>query len=554
LSESRERDDAMKNVVIGIDVGTGSARSGVFDLNGALLASADGAIQMFRPAEDFAEQSSQNIWHTICRAVRDATSSAGVTAEQVKGIGFDATCSLVAVDSDGAPVSLSPGGNDCQDTIVWMDHRATGQAERINATGAKILDFVGGKISPEMQLPKLLWLKENLPEQFNRTARFFDLPDWLVYKATGSNRRSLCSVTCKWTYQGSKGMAGEGWDRDFLTGVGLPELVENECDSIGNRFVNPGDSIGDGLTKSAAAELGLRPGIPVAASLIDAYAGALGTLGVGATDEGMQGRMALVAGTSTCHIGLTREPCFALGIWGPYLSVLMPDLWASEAGQSATGALLDRILKGHAAYTSLQDARAKGSGSVYDQLGSILDDLAGSGENTHLLTADIHVQPDFHGNRAPLADATRRGAITGLTLSTDARDLALQYMATIQALAYGTKQIVDGLNRAGAPTHTLVASGGLAKNPLYLREHADATGCNVYMSDQDEPVLLGSAMLGAVAAGAFPTLENAMSTMSGPAKVIKPRGGNVASYHARKYDVFLRMQDDFSAYRKLMEA
>lgn len=542
-----------QDIFAGIDVGSGSARVGLFDHDGALFSSATRTIQMFNPVDEFAEQSSTDIWQSICAALHEAMASAGITAEKVKGIGFDATCSLVAVDADGRPVSVSPTGEDNQNIVVWMDHRATEQADRINATGAKVLDYVGGKISPEMQLPKLLWLKENMPKQFNRTARFFDLPDWLVHKATGSNRRSLCSATCKWTYQGSKGMTGDGWDKSFLSSIGLSALLKNACDPIGNQFDNPGDPVSSGLTEVAAAELGLKAGTAVAASLIDAYAGALGTLGVGASGEGMQGRMALVAGTSTCHIGLTQEPCFTPGVWGPYLSVLTPELWANEAGQSAAGALLDRILEGHAAYADLQKAEANGNGSIHDQLRSILYDLAGSEGDIHRLTSDLHVQPDFHGNRAPLADATRRGAITGLTLNADARDLALQYLAAIQALAYGTKQIIDGLEQAGAPTHTLVASGGLAKNPLYLREHADATGCNVYLPDQDEPVLLGSAILGAVAAAAYPTLEKAMSAMSGPATVIAPRGGEVASYHARKYKVFLRMQDDFSTYRELME-
>ena len=152
----------MKNVFIGIDVGTGSARAGVFDLDGVLLASASGVIEMFNPLEDLAEQSSANIWQVLCRSVREAVAGAGVMAEQVKGIGFDATCSLVAVAPDGASVSLSPTGDDTRDIIVWMDHRATEPAAQINATGAKVLDYVGGTISPEMQLPKLLWLKEKI--------------------------------------------------------------------------------------------------------------------------------------------------------------------------------------------------------------------------------------------------------------------------------------------------------------------------------------------------------------------------------------------------------
>lgn len=537
---------------LGIDVGTGSARAGLFDRAGTMLASAAFPIRIFEPRDDFREHSSADIWQSVCKATRKALAEAGLRPGDVKGIGFDATCSLVAVGGDGEPVSVSPTGKDEHDIIVWMDHRAIGEASDIDATNDPILRFTGGTISPEMEMPKLLWLKRNFPEAFARAKHVFDLPDWLVHRATGTMTRSLCSVTCKWTYQGSRGLAGEGWDHDFLTRIGLGELLDDNHARIGNRFAAPGDKVGE-LSTAAAEELGLAAGTPVAASLIDAYSGALGTLGIGASGRPLGGRLALIAGTSACHIAVAPEACFVPGVWGPYLSVLVPGLWANEAGQSAAGALLDRVIAGHAASAGLSQKAKEAGRSIHALMDDELLAAAGNADDTHRLTAGYHVQPDFHGNRSPLADPTRHGGVSGLSMASGAKDLAIQYLAALQALAYGTRHIVESLRASGVPIDTLVVSGGLARNALYLREHADATGCTILVPDQAEPVLLGSAMLGAVVAGATPSLEAAMAAMSGKGATIHPRGGAIAAYHDAKYTVFRRMQDDFAAYRDIMK-
>lgn len=108
----------------------------------------------------------------------------------VRGIGFDATCSLVAVDGSGLPVTVSISKDVQRNVILWQDHRAVNEAEQINRTQHPVLSFVGGCISPEMQPPKLLWLKRHLHEDcWNKTAHFFDLADYLTYRATTSTVR-----------------------------------------------------------------------------------------------------------------------------------------------------------------------------------------------------------------------------------------------------------------------------------------------------------------------------------------------------------------------------
>ncbi|MEO6300221.1 MAG: FGGY family carbohydrate kinase, partial [Paracoccaceae bacterium] len=203
--------------LIGIDVGTGSARAGVFDASGQMLGSAKAEVTMWRDAGSVVEQSSDQVWAAVCQAVRGAVKASGIDPAKVSGIGVDATCSLVVLGAGGSPLPVGSSNDPQRNIIVWMDHRAVGQAERINATGHDVLRYVGGVISPEMETPKLLWLRENKPDVFNAAWQFFDLADFLTWRATGSMARSTCTLTCKWTYLAHE----HRWDASYFNAVGL---------------------------------------------------------------------------------------------------------------------------------------------------------------------------------------------------------------------------------------------------------------------------------------------------------------------------------------------
>ncbi|MEJ1971029.1 MAG: FGGY-family carbohydrate kinase [Lacunisphaera sp.] len=192
----------------------------------------------------------------------------------------------------------------------------------------------------------------------------------------------------------------------------------------------------------------------------------------------------------------------------------------------------------------------------YDLLNERLAALAKSERIAHpaAVTGSLHIQPDFHGNRSPRADPTLKGIVSGLTLSATADDLARQYLAAIQAVAYGTRHVIEEMNRGGYAIDTLFVCGGGTKNPVFLREHADITGCRLVLPREPEAVLLGSAVLGAVASGRYPSLLAAMRAMNAAGRVVKPGRGAVARYHAAKYRVFHRLHADFIAHRRLMAA
>ena len=168
------------------------------------------------------------------------------------------------------------------------------------------------------------------------------------------------------------------------------------------------------------------------------------------------------------------------------------------------------------------------------------------------LTQELHVYPDFHGNRSPRADPTLRGMISGLKLSATVDDLALIYLATIQAIAYGLRHILEEMDAKGYAISEIFACGGGLKNEVFLREHADITGCDLVLPKEPEAVLLGAAILGAVASGTYSDILDAMRAMNAAAARIRPQKGPVTEYHGQKYKVFRRMYDDQMAYRQLM--
>ena len=529
---------------IGIDVGTGSARAGLFDSGGLLLASASRPIQIWRPRPLHAEQSSRDIWQAICAAVGTVLADAGVAPDTVAGIGFDATCSLVVLDGAGRPVAVNADGEDDRNIILWMDQRATAEAEEINRSGARVLDYVGGRISPEMETPKILWLARHLPDSLKRATQLMDLADFLTWKATGSLVRSTCTVTCKWTYLSHE----NAWDESYFDMIGLGNLKADGFARIGSQIADPGTSLASGLTEQAAAELGLVAGTPVAAGIIDAHAGAIGTLGAAGLPGALEQRLAYVFGTSACTLNVTREPVLVPGIWGPYYSALLPGLWLNEGGQSAAGAAIDHLVQLHPyAPEGLLHAQSAGMG-LTQWLDLRAQALLADGSPTDLIEG-LHVVPEFLGNRAPLADPQARAVIAGLSLEADEASLIRLYLAGLASIGYGLRQILDALRSKNIDISTVVVSGGAARSRLVRRMLADAAGIAIAAVQTEEPVLLGSAMLAAVGSGQASSLEAVMADMSQVEDVITPDGA-LRSIHARRHQTFLNLQ---AAYRDMRD-
>ncbi|KAK1074121.1 hypothetical protein LTR74_001368 [Friedmanniomyces endolithicus] len=570
---------------IGIDVGTGSARACIMNNKGDIVGLASENIGLWQPETGYYEQSTTNIWRCICSSIHRAMDQHNVDPSSIRGIGFDATCSLAVFSEDtDEPVSVTgprfdnADGND-RNVILWLDHRPVEETKKINATNHNLLRYVGGQMSIEMEIPKVLWLKNNMPKELFDRCKFYDLTDALTHLATGNETRSFCSVVCKQGFV-PVGVDGsvKGWQEDFLTDIGLPDLCEDNFKRMGGvngvngRYLTAGELIGT-LSEKAAADMGLPAGIAVGSGVIDAYAGWIGTVGakVNLSNETLNAgvakndvsqaftRLAAVAGTSTCHLAMSEKPVFVDGVWGPYRDVLIPDYWLAEGGQSATGELLKHVIETHPAFQEAMSVAETFNANIYDYLNEHLREMQ---EKTNAPTISylgrhFFFYGDLFGNRSPVADPDMKGSVIGLSSDKSLDGLALYYYGTMEFIALQTHQIIEAMNSSGHVISSIFMSGSQCQNSILMELMATACDMPVLIPRYvHAAVVHGAAMLGAKAAstdkdGKSEPLWNIMDRMSKPGKAVRPnKDEGEKKLLKAKYKVFLRQCEQQREFRR----
>ena len=226
----------------------------------------------------------------------------------------------------------------------------------------------------------------------------------------------------------------------------------------------------------------------------------------------------------------------------------MPGMWLNEGGQSAAGAAIDHLLTMHPAFTEAA-ALAKAEGlplPVWLATRAMTSDLS----EAVYRAKGLLVVPEFMGNRAPFANPDARALIAGISMDRDIHSLTALYVAGICGLGYGLRQIVDAQANQGAKVQRVVISGGAGGHDLVRQLLADATGLPVVTTETEEPVLLGSAILGAVAGGHFASVGSAMAAMSRAKATFSPASGAVSIWHSKVFCAFETLQSAAHAMRR----
>jgi L-ribulokinase len=500
---------------IGIDFGTESARTVLVDLaDGREVAAAvypypDGVIDEKLPGTDirlepdWALQNPADYVQAVKVTIPQVLKESGVAPEQVIGIGIDFTaCTMLPTKADGTPLCALAEYRRRPHAWVklWKHHAAQPEANRINEVarerGEGWLQRYGGKISSEWFFPKALQILNEDPEIYDAADRLIEAADWIVWQLTGVETRNSCTAGYKAIWSKREGFPSP----EFFAAL-HPRMRHIVSEKMSTQIMPLGQRAG-GLTPQMAAATGLRPGTAVAVANVDAH------VSVPAATVVETGRMVMIMGTSTCHMVLGDEQKIVPGMCGVVEDGILPGFFGYEAGQSCVGDHFAWFVE-HCVPLPYQ-AEAEGAGLNLHQLLEKKAAALRPGESG-LLALDW-----WNGNRSVLVDVDLTGLLLGATLATKPEEI---YRALIEATAYGTRIIIETFEASGVAVNELVAAGGLPeRNKLLMQIYADVTGREIKVAGTSQAGSLGSAMFGAVAAGAaaggYDTIQQAAAKMA----------------------------------------
>ena len=565
---------------IGVDIGTGSVR--------VCLNNPDNFKTAFRPIKtnkhdtfsNYITQSSQEIYQGILALLKE------LVDEPVVSISFTATCSMVVMEkvSNGSEVHLKPcavnyeGDDRKQDIILWMDNRSIRQTSFLNEmVNDKDLSKVGGKFIPEMGLPKLKWLQDNITKDIV----CFELYDWFSYLflVGGYDEDGLVPYFAEpiepmQDYPTvSEAMDGsiKGWTPEFLKQIGIDSHI-----SIGRSEFN--------LTTSGLLPIGIPLGyvhenvyslkerIVVANGCIDCYAGWLSTIEPGFTDEN---HLSMIAGTSTCFILSTPSSQYdaITGIWGPFSQLLALPLDIFEFGQPATGKLFEQLFANYSLIVSSLNT---------DDIFAFIEHETATLEFdrkcsiTELIKSYFWYIDQF-GNRSPYNDFSMSEMIIdgcnssnnlpSITNGTTLLGLVIRYHLVLEFLCFQTKQILEIIQASNGPlVDSITVSGSQGNNKRFMRLLATVTGKQVKIlklsTNVKYNVVKGSAIISSIGYNLLTGSKNYQNTINSSIPydadydIIYPDHSiaELGPLLNKKYNVFLEMAMAQQNYRRIINS
>lgn len=537
-----------ENFVIGVDYGTDSVRTVILDAaNGSEIAQSvyfyprwkkglycNAAINQFRQHPlDYVE----GLEYTIRQAVENAGSD---VAPNIRAISVDTTGSTpVAVDRSGIPLALKPEFDSHPDAMffLWKDHTAVGEASEINEHAKKFdtnyLQFVGGIYSSEWYWAKLLRALRQDASIHDQLYTWVEHCDWIPFLLTGGTdagqiKRSRCAAGHKALWSESFG----GWPPNEFFAT-LDPLLDGFTDRMSG-FTYTSDTSAGTISAEWAGRLGLPENVLVGVGAFDAHMGAVG----GQIEPFV---LSKVMGTSTCDMLVApaeeMDGTLVKGICGQVDGSVIPGMVGLEAGQSAFGDafawfrdLLAWPLRNLIPETENgQPQNQAWAQSIED---SILTGLSEAASTLPLHEDDELAVDWMNGRRTPDANQTLKGAITGISLGSNAPKI---FHSIVEATCFGARSIVERILANGVAVKGVIGLGGVAKkSPYVMQMMADVLNMPIRVHKSDQTCAAGAAMFAATVANIYPTVHEAMNSMgSGFDTTYYPNEHRVSFYASR---------------------
>ncbi len=477
---------------LGLDIGTGGSRALLVNAAGEVVAAhtvAHEDIAMHQPL--WAEQRPENWWDASAAAIKGALAQSGAAPEEIRGVGLSGQMhGLVILDSDSQVIRPS---------LIWCDQRSQPQVDCVNekAGKARVLECTANPVLTGFTLPKLLWVRDHEPENYERVRKVLLPKDYVRFRLTGEFATEVSDasgtalfdvVNRRWSYELADLL---DVDRDFL-----PACFESS-------------EISGAISKEAAAATGLKEGTPVAGGGGDQAASAVGN-GI------------VAPGIVSCTLG-TSGVVFAH----------MEQVAYDPAGRVHT---FCHAVKGkwhvmgvtQGAGLSLQWFRNQlAPGADYDAL---MEEAATAPAGSQ----GLYWLPYLMGERTPHLDAHARGGWIGLTAKHRRADLI---RALIEGVSYSQKDCLDIVESLGVKVASVRASGGGAKSPFWRQILADVFAKPVVTLASQEGSALGAALLAMVGTGEYGDVPEVCGEVIGEVARVEPGSANAATY-ARGHEVY----------------
>lgn len=535
----------MKKYALGLDFGTLSVRGLFLDLETGDEAATvvyeyphgimtERLPDRTRLPENFALEHPMDFLNGMHYVIMQGLGELSLEPKQIAGIGLDVTSSTVLpLDAEAWPLCLKKeyAGNPHAWMKLWKHHGANEIALRLTQVAKDRnepwLAFYGDNVCSEFLIAKAVELAVNAPDIFADTHSFMEAADWLVWLLTGNQVRSLSMAGCTGYYR-----VGSGYpNREFFKAA-YPE-AENVPDKLGGTMLRLGSCAGF-LTEYWADRLGLEQGTPVGIGTLDSH---IGVIGCGASRSG---DLAAVLGTSACMmLNALREDVIP-GVYLGAQDANMPDLYGYEGSQNCVGDMLGWFVDHCVSQKTYACAEAEKL-DIHSYLMKYASMLS-PGES------GVMALDWFNGNRTPLMDLSLTGCLIGLTIHTKPEEI---YRALMESAAFGFRRIVEVFEQSGHPVNRIIAGGGIpSKNPVMMQIYADVCGKTIHLCRSTQASALGSAVLGAAAAGETVTgCKDITELMDKYVKLsdvaYAPNAAHKAIYD-QLYGIYLQLSDTMS--------
>ncbi|MCM3128684.1 gluconokinase [Paenibacillus sp. MER 78] len=498
----------MKSYMLGIDIGTTSTKSVLFEENGQVVAKASEEYPLHTPVPDAAVQDPEQIFHAVMHTVKEVMKTSSIAPDQVMFASFStAMHSMIAMGAAGNP--LTP-------CITWADNRSNQWARKLKdeLNGHEIYRRTGTPIHPMSPLAKLLWLKHDHNELFSQSAKFISIREYVTFKLFNEYvvDHSIASAT------GLMNLEQLDWDEEALQIAGIT--------SERLSTLVPTTHILEGLNEKYAAEMGLSASTPFVVGATD---GVLSNLGVNAIRPG---EVAATIGTSGAIRTVVDKP-----VTDPkgrtFCYALTENHWV-VGGPVNNGGMIFRWVRDEMAASEIETAKRLGISS-YDVLTRIAARVSPGADG-------LLFHPFLSGERAPLWNPDARGSFFGLTLHHKKEHMI---RSVLEGVIFNLYTVLLAMKEQMGQPSRILATGGFARSPLWRQMMADIFDQEVVVPESFESSCLGAVVLGLYATGRSDSLE-IVSKMVGTTHAHKPDQNHVSIYQ-ELLPIFIRIS------RKLTE-